>query len=272
VLKGYAWDYTSVLSEEQYDSISFSKLPGFTRSVSRRNYALVTPESHVWAKNPLWVNSTTAHIISPAVGSNFAMYLARMGPGGKAINPKQGVERLAVVLDGYVTLMAAHGLEDDVLLKSGEYVYLPPNITHRIRSAERASLLVFERRCKVEISDATFFHGSIEERPLVDVPGEDFKLRKLLPDTTDMDFNVHVMDFLPGEHLNVREVHYNQHGLLLVSGKGIYRLGDDYMPVKSGDAIWMAPYCPQWFAALGREPARYILYKDTTIDPLVVDI
>lgn len=262
-----------MLSEEQYDSISFSKLPGFTRSVSRRNYALVTPESHVWAKNPLWLNSTTAHIISPAVGSNFAMYLARMGPGGKAINPKQGVERLAVVLDGYVTLVAARGLEDDVMLKSGEYVYLPPNITHRIRSAEGASLLVFERKYGMaEMSEPKFFHGGIEERPLVDVPGEDFKLRKLLPDTSDMDFNVHVMDFLPGEHLNVREVHYNQHGLLLVSGRGIYRLGDDYMPVKSGDAIWMAPYCPQWFAALGREPARYILYKDTTIDPLVVDM
>jgi (S)-ureidoglycine aminohydrolase len=40
------------------------------------------------------------------------------------------------------------------------------------------------------------------------------------------------------------------------------------MPVKKGDAIWMAPYVPQWFAALGNEPARYILYKDTTEDPL----
>jgi (S)-ureidoglycine aminohydrolase len=29
-------------------------LPGFTRSMYRRNYALITPESHVFAGNPLW--------------------------------------------------------------------------------------------------------------------------------------------------------------------------------------------------------------------------
>ena len=42
----------------------------------------------------------------------------------------------------------------------------------------------------------------------------------------EYDFNIHVMDFEPGEYLNVKEVHYNQHGLLLVEGQGIYRLGE----------------------------------------------
>lgn len=37
-----------------------------------------------------------------------------------------------------------------------------------------------------------------------------------------------------GEHLNVKEVHYNQHGLLLLTGKGIYRLGSDWYPVQVG--------------------------------------
>ena len=89
-----------------------------------------------------------------------------------------------------------------------------------------------------------------------------FLLRKLLPQTADYDFNVHVMDFQPGEYLNVKEVHYNQHGLLLVQGQGIYRLADKWYPVQSGDAIWMAPYCPQWFVATGKTPASYIYYKD----------
>lgn len=30
----------------------------------------------------------------------------------------------------------------------------------------------------------------------------------------------------------------------------------------------MAPYVPQWYAALGTQWSRYILYKDTTLDPL----
>ena len=50
---------------------------------------------------------------------------------------------------------------------------------------------------------------------------------------------------------------------------GIYRLGDAWFPVQAGDIIWMAPYVPQWYAALGSQESRYILYKDTICDPLM---
>jgi (S)-ureidoglycine aminohydrolase len=56
------------------------------------------------------------------------------------------------------------------------------------------------------------------------------------PQTVDYDFNIHIMDFQPGEHLYVKEVHYNQHGLLLLEGKGIYRLADSWYPVQVGGA------------------------------------
>ena len=36
-----------------------------------------------------------------------------------------------------------------------------------------------------------------------------------------------------------------------------------WYPVQAGDAIWMAPFVPQWFGALGKKRSRYILYKDT---------
>lgn len=42
-------------------------------------------------------------------------------------------------------------------------------------------------------------HGNTEEQPVLPVDGEVFVLRKLLPPTSDYDFNVHVMDFEPGE-------------------------------------------------------------------------
>jgi (S)-ureidoglycine aminohydrolase len=53
-----------------------------------------------------------------------------------------------------------------------------------------------------------------------------------------------------------------------LSGQGIYRLDGDWHPVRAGDVIWMAPYCPQWFAAMGKTPASYIYYKDINRDPL----
>ena len=66
----------------------------------------------------------------------------------------------------------------------------------------------------------------------------------------------------------LQEVHYNQHGLLMLQGQGIYRLGDKWYPVQAGDAIWMPPFVPQWYAALGPTPTRYLIYKDTNVDPL----
>ncbi|KAG5592744.1 hypothetical protein H5410_043258 [Solanum commersonii] len=77
-----------------------------------------------------------------------------------------------------------------------------------------------------------------------------------------------IMDFQPGEFLNVKEVHYNQHGLLLLEGQGIYRLSDSWYPIQAGDAIWMAPFVPQWYAALGKTRSRYLLYKDVNRNPL----
>lgn len=50
-----------------------------------------------------------------------------------------------------------------------------------------------------------------------------FVLRKLMPATDEYDFNIHVMDFQPGQYLYIKEIHYNQHGLLLLQGQGIYR-------------------------------------------------
>jgi (S)-ureidoglycine aminohydrolase len=54
----------------------------------------------------------------------------------------------------------------------------------------------------------------------------------------------------------------------MVEGQGVYRLGDCWYPVQKGDAIWMASYCPQWFVAMGKSPARYLYYKDVNRDPL----
>jgi (S)-ureidoglycine aminohydrolase len=202
------------------------------------------------------------------VGANFAMYLATMGPNGTAAAPAPGVERFVFVLDGAVTAAAARHAPVD--LHADQFAFFPAGLAHTLSTRDGAGLVIYERKYAVRRPAAPprFIHGGVGAQPLVPAAGEVFALRKLLPQTGEYDFNVHVMDFLPGEHLNVKEVHYNQHGLLLLAGKGVYRLGDEWMPVQAGDAIWMAPYVVQWYAALGPAPSRYLLYKDTTVDPL----
>ena len=127
-----------------------------------------------------------------------------------------------------------------------------------------------------ETSLPSFVWGPAASKlPLLD-PGhpETFKLRKLLPhsgpDSLQFDFNVHLMDFEPGEFLVTKEIHHNQHGLLMLQGQGIYRLSNDvWLPVVAGDAIYMGPYVTQWFGSLGRDRSRYLIFKDTAPDPLL---
>ncbi len=72
----------------------------------------------------------------------------------------------------------------------------------------------------------------------------------------------------PGAALSMVEIHVMEHGLLMLEGGGIYRLGDAWYPVHAGDFIWMSAYCPQWFGALGKRPAKYLIYKDWHRHPL----
>jgi (S)-ureidoglycine aminohydrolase len=95
-------------------------------------------------------------------------------------------------------------------------------------------------------------------------------VRILLPDDIAFDFAVNTMTFQPGAALAMVEIHVMEHGLLMLAGGGVYRLGESWYPVSAGDFIWMASYCPQWFGALGKIPAKYLIYKDWNRHPLAV--
>ncbi|KAJ7952594.1 (S)-ureidoglycine aminohydrolase [Quillaja saponaria] len=254
-------------------------LPGFTRSVYKRDHALITPESHVFSPLPEWINTLGAYLITPAMGSHFAMYIAKLQENSRSGLPPHDTERFIFVVQGAVTLTNASGIS----LKLTKYVVIGTNLVtmwipmpiylqiliHSIKCDAFSSIVVLERRFSPLQNLVTeLLVGSTDKQPLLETPGEVFQLRKLLPTSLAYDFNVHIMDFQPGEFLNVKEVHYNQHGLLLLEGQGIYRLGDSWYPVQAGDVIWMAPYVPQWYAALGKTRTRYLLYKDVNRNPL----
>lgn len=96
------------------------------------------------------------------------------------------------------------------------WAYFPPGFEGDVTSANGASLVAFERIFAKADADPVFLHGRTQDSPLLPTAPEVFRLRKLLPQTGDYDFNVHVMDFSPGEFLEVKEVHYNQHGMIIL--------------------------------------------------------
>lgn len=96
------------------------------------------------------------------------------------------------------------------------WAYFPPGWEGRVTSSSGASLVAFERIFAKADADPKFLTGRTGDSPLLPTAPEVFRLRKLLPQTGDYDFNVHVMDFSPGEFLEVKEVHYNQHGMIIL--------------------------------------------------------
>src|SRR5947208_1926332 len=87
---------------------------------------------------------------------------------------------------------------------------------------------------------------------------ENARLQVLLPDQPAFDMAVNIFTYQPGATLPFVETHVMEHGLLMLSGQGIYRLESGWHPVRAGDVIWIGAYCPQWFVAMGKEPASYI--------------
>ncbi|CAI0417739.1 unnamed protein product [Linum tenue] len=186
-------------------------LPGFTRSVYKTDHALITPESHVFSPIPEWylllshfkTNALGAYMITPAMGSHFVMYLAKMKENSRAGRPPSGVERFLFVVQGSASLTNASGAIQKLMVDS--YAYLPPNYDHELECVESATLIVFERRYASTMDRLPEqIVGSTDEQPLLETPGEVFELRKLLPQTLQYDFNIHIMDFQPGEFLNVK--------------------------------------------------------------------
>jgi (S)-ureidoglycine aminohydrolase len=153
----------------------------------------------------------------------------------------------------------------------GGYAYTPAALTHRITATRQSRVAVIEKSYEslegVAPPHLIVSHeDKVASHPLNDDPS--LQVKCLLPDETSFDFAVNTMVYQPGAALSMVEMHVMEHGLIMLEGGGIYRLGDSWYPVTAGDFIWMGPWCPQWFGALGKVPAKYLIYKDWNRHPL----
>ena len=238
---------------------------GFTRSRVTAQYALITPDTHVASPLVGWSGASAIYHITPEMGARFSQYTAVLEPDGASASPGDGISRFAYVLEGEIH---PDGGEP---LKTGDFIFSPPSAQQNFKAAPcGATLAIFEKAYVPREGGAP--------RPVSgtanDAPGEaflgdpDLFLQTLLPTEPAFDMAANVFTYQPGGRLPQIEIHVMEHGLLMLEGEGIYRLGDDWFPVQAGDVIWMASYCPQWFVAMGKQPAKYLYYKDIHRDRL----
>jgi (S)-ureidoglycine aminohydrolase len=236
---------------------------GQTRTRISSRHALIAPDGHVKSNVPGITGAVATILISEAMGAKFSQLLVTFESDGRAVFPENEIETVGYFETGGG--LVGIGREKK-RVAAGGYFFAPAGEAWSVTAPKRGTrLTLFQKKYvplagvaapKAIVGDAARVKG----QPFLGDP--DARLQVLLPEEAGFDLAVNIFTYQPGATLPFVETHIMEHGLLMLSGQGIYRLEESWYPVATGDVIWMAPYCPQWFVAMGKQPASYLYYKD----------
>lgn len=237
------------------------RLTANTRTVIKSNYALITEDSYVGSVFPGWENVEIRVVISPAMGANLSQYIIQLNEDSQIVDTTIDAQIFFYLIEGTCAITIG---EKTRKLTQGGYAYIPIGQKYSLQGAF-AKIVAFQKKYELlanhPIPDV--FIGNEKDIPsTLFLEDPQLHMQYLLPDTLAMDFAVNIFRYNPGGNLPMVESHIMEHGLLYLQGEGIYRLNDDWYHICKGDVIWMAPYCPQWFTAMGKEDAVYIYCKN----------
>ena len=244
-----------------------NQLFGQTRDVVKARYALRTAAGFVPSCLPGWRDCTAIVQISSAMGARFCQYEITLFKNGEGRGQTGPNEMAVYVVEGRCAASLGGAKHT---LAAGGFAYVPPQSDFHFHRSKAARLLIFEKTYEPLAGCET---PGVMVGDAAQVPGQPFlgnkdaRLQVLLPDNPRFDIAMNIFTYQPGATLPFVESHVMEHGLLMLAGQGIYRLDADWHPVQARDVIWMAPYCPQWFVAMGTGPASYIYYKDVNRAP-----
>jgi (S)-ureidoglycine aminohydrolase len=210
-------------------------------------------------------------LINEQMGANFCQTLITSKKNAELKGKTKDAQIFFYVIDG--SSIATISGETKRLMK-GHFVCIPAGKEYLLNEITEGTKLlsfhkVYERLEGYDIPQTIFGNAS-------DIPGTSYleddalKLQVLLPDNLSFDMAVNIFTYEPGGHLPIVETHVMEHGLMYLQGQGVYMLDHEWYPVKKEDSIWMAPYCQQWFTAMGKEAAVYIYYKNVNRFPTAV--
>jgi len=239
------------------------ELFGHTRARVAARHALITPANHVASSVPGFTGTTVIVVINEAMGAKFAQLLVTFQRGGDVVLPAGDLETFGYFLSGGATVLVGGKKQR---CGEGGFFFAPARQAWSLTAPKPGTqVTLFQKKYaplpggpapRALVGDAARVKGT----PFLGDPAAN--LQVLLPDEPAFDLAVNIFAYVPGGHLPFVEVHVMEHGLLMLEGQGVYRLEDTWSAVQAGDAIWMAPYCAQWFVAMGKTPAKYLYYKD----------
>lgn len=243
-----------------------------TRSiVKKENYVVLEPDGLVKNSIPGFQDCDVTILSSPAMGAAFVDYLVSVHKGGKNKGfGEEGIEVFLYVVEGEVTVKNE---QKEAVLTKGGYIFSPAGnkVAFEETGKGEATLFLYKRRYdKIEGYEAHTVVGNEKDLPWTPYEGmENCYIKDFLPAANDFgfDMNMHILKFHLGASHGYIETHIQQHGAYFLSGKAMYRLDHDWVPLKKGDYVFMDAYCPQACYGVGREEElTYIYSKDCNRD------
>ncbi len=246
------------------------EISALTRSIVKSTHAIISPDGYINSKVPGWTDCIVNVIINEQMGANLCQTLITMNKGGNLSGKTKFSQLFFYIISGGIEVKIG---EEHKALSTGHFVYVPIDQNYLFNKPEAGTqILTFHKTYEAlegyNIPPVIFGDASKVPGPLY-LGDEALKLQVLLPEDFSFDMAVNIFTYESGGHLPMVETHIMEHGLMYLSGQGVYRLDQDWYPVKKGDSIWMAPYCQQWFTAMGKEPAVYIYYKNVNRFPTI---
>ena len=236
---------------------------GNTRTRVAARHALIAPDGHVKSSIPGITAAAAVILISEGMGAKVAQLLVTFDGQGAIELPSNAVETAGYLMSGGATLTIG---ERKQKCGAGAIFFAPAGTPWSLTAPKKNTRLTLFQKTFVPLAGlpppAPIIGDAAEISGQAFLGDPDARLQVLLPETAGYDLAMNIFTYQPGATLPFVETHIMEHGLVMLSGQGIYRLEDSWYPVAAGDAIWMAPYCPQWFVAMGKTPASYLYYKD----------
>lgn len=243
-----------------------------TRSVIKKdNYAVITPDGLVNNVVPGFEDCDVTILGSPRLGARFVDYLVTVKNqgGNKTGFAGDGVQSFVYVEYGKINAFVN---EKKYELTEGGYIYVPPHLKltfENSNNGEDSRLFLYKKRYQpLDGYTPKIVSGNVSEIKQEAYEGmKEVLIQDLLPKEIAYDMNIHILSFKPGASHGYIETHVQEHGAYVLSGRGVYNLDNEWMPVDKGDYIFMGAYTPQATYAIGLdEPFTYIYSKDANRD------
>lgn len=238
--------------------------------IKKNNFALIEVDGLVKNVVPGFEKCEMSILSSQKLGASFVDYLCTMLEGGynKIGFGGSGIETFVYVISGKIN--ASDG-ESDFILEPGGYLFVPDTHKMYLENTNDGSseIFIYKRRYKkLAKYQAYTYCNNISNLTNVTLENmQDVELYDLLPTTLDFDMNFHVLSFFQGACHGYVETHVQEHGAIILNGEGMYNLDNNWLPVKKGDYLFMASYCPQAAYGIGRDtPFTYLYSKDCNRD------